>query len=155
MTGRARRPALACLLAATLVPAPSAMAQGLSPQVDRDSPAGIEYQLPLETAREQASGGAAGASGATDRPPLFGAGVTAAPQTPRTGARGGTEAARSPRRPPREPAVSPAAPPIVRAQAPAPAGALRDLTPVGAAGAAVLLVGVAAGLGWRRRAQRA
>lgn len=155
MTGPARRLALAGLLTATLVAAPAAMAQGLSPQVDRDSPAGIEYQLPVETAREQASGGGAGASGATDRAPLFGAGVMAARLAPRADPRGEREADRSPRRRPREPADSPTAPPTVRAQTPAPGGALGGLAPVGAAGATVLLVGVAAGLAWRRRAHRA
>ena len=148
MGTRGRR--LAWLLAVALVPAPSAAAQGLAPQVDRDSPAGAEYELPVERARNQASGGDRGSSGAAQRAPLFGEGVTPKPRVPRAspGTRG--RATRPARRPP----ASTGAPPAVRAQASAPDTTIGGLLVVGAGGAAVLLVGGLAGLGWRRRGHR-
>ena len=52
---------------------------------DPDSPAGVEYQLPLDQARKNATGGDGGPPGGSDRdrggggtPRLFGAGIVAA-----------------------------------------------------------------------------
>jgi hypothetical protein len=57
------------------VVAPPAVAQAAT-QVDPDSPAGVEYQLPLDRARqESATSKAKGESGSPGRAPLFGAGV--------------------------------------------------------------------------------
>jgi hypothetical protein len=63
-------------------------------QVDPDSPAGVEYKLPLEQARRDAApeggsgggGGARGSGGGSGGPaPLFGAGIT------RAGSQGGND----------------------------------------------------------------
>ena len=151
MAERCRRLAGVWLLAVGLIPAPGAAAQGLSPQVDRDSPAGIEYQLPVERAREQAAGSARGSPAAADRAPLFGEGVTQAPRPSRAKDGGGGRRSTRPGEPlPR----TDSALPNVRAQAPAPDGMGGGLVAIGAASAGVLLVGGLAGLGWRRRAQR-
>ena len=65
--------------------APSAAAAGEPAQQDPDSPAGVEYQLPLDQARRDAApdpggGGGEGRPRAGDEPggpaPLFGAGIT-------------------------------------------------------------------------------
>lgn len=154
MTGPARRSVLAWLLAIALIPAPGAMAQGLSPQVDRDSPAGIEYQLPLDRAREEAAGALQPEDrGADDSVPLFGVGVKPAiPRTPRAATDGATSNAKRPTR--KRAGAAPTTPTIVRAQAPPPGDAGTGLLAVGAAAAGVLLLGSLAGLVWRRRAMR-
>lgn len=141
------------LLAVILTIAPSAVAQDLSPQVDPDSPAGIEYQLPLERAREQASGDRRGSPGAPEQAPLFGVGIEPADRASASGDRRDRRAdapgARS-----RRSAQGLPAPAIIRAQARPPERGITQLLAVGAAGTGVLLVGWLAGLGWRRRAQR-
>lgn len=147
------RKLMEALLVVGLVLAPSAAAQGPAPQIDRDSPAGVEYQLPVDRAREQAAGGRAAAggprSGAVAEPPLFGVGVKA----PSTRARAnGT--AKKPTQEPGRPAVGRDTPQIVRAQAPPPEGAIGGLAAAAAGGAGVLLAGGVAGLAWRRRARR-
>lgn len=167
---RHRRPIVDALLAMAFVlaPAPAAVAQDLSPRVDRNTPAGTEYQLPIEAARRQATGGgggggggetpaAGGASGGSaasqTAPPLFGEGVgppPRTPRTPRTRDRTAEPATRS--APPSGRRASP--PPNVEAQARAPQGAGGALIAVGAAGSGVLLVGALAGLAWRRRTTR-
>ena len=155
MIGPARRSALAWLLAMALIPVPGAMAQGLSPQVDRDSPAGVEYQLPLDRAREEAAGVLPEDRGADDDIPLFGVGVTRAnPRTPRAAADGATSQAERATPERAGAAAGATAPAIVRAQAPPPGGAGPALLAVGAAAAGVLLLGSLAGLAWRRRAMR-
>lgn len=61
------------ILSAVALPAQPAAAQD-GVHFDPDSPAGKEYALPLDQAREEASGGGSdGASG--ERAPLFGAGI--------------------------------------------------------------------------------
>ena len=162
---RRRRPLAGALLtiAFVLVPAPGAVAQDLSPRVDRSTPAGTEYQLPIEAARRQATGGVggatapAGASGGSDAsqaaPPLFGEGISPPPRTPRTGRT--RERAAEPATPSAPPPSRRARPPQgVQAQARAPEGAGGALVAVGGAGSGVLLVGGLAGLAWRRRTKR-
>ena len=79
-----RRLAGAVSLAAVvaLAPAPQAGAQGAGVVVDPDSPAGKEYAIPLEQARDTTSSPAAKRDGAPAE--LFGAGVT--PAEPKSGA---------------------------------------------------------------------
>lgn len=78
-----RRGLIHLVVACALV-APSAAAAQEPVQVDPDSPAGVEYKLPLEQARRDAggSGGGGGArgsgGGSVDPAPLFGAGISAA-----------------------------------------------------------------------------
>lgn len=152
MTERARRLALACLSAAALLPVPGTMAQGLSPQVDRDSPAAIEYQLPLERAREEAAGVPPQSRGADDDVPLFGVGVEPAKQGASRAATDGPTA-KAKRATRAGSAVGATPPAIVRAEAPPPGGA-GTVLPVLAAAAGVLLLGSLAGLTWRRRSTR-
>ena len=158
-----RRPIAGGLLmvAFVLALAPGAIAQDLSPQLDRNTPAGTEYQLPIEAARRQAMGGgggatpagdgAAGGSGASQgAPPLFGEGVSTPPRTPRTRDRTAEPETRSAPPPSRR-----ARPPLsLPAQARAPEGAGGALVAVGGAGSAVLFLGGLAGLAWRRRSVR-
>jgi hypothetical protein len=62
-----------------LVPgAGAASAQDSEVHVDPDSPAGKEYALPLDSARQDASGGSGGTGAAGQSAPLFGAGVSKA-----------------------------------------------------------------------------
>lgn len=148
MTSPAGRLACAWLLAAALVPS-AAPAQGPSPQVDRDSPAGIEYQLPVERAREQAAGALPGARRSTDEIPLFGVGVK---QARGTKAGAGDRTSDTNRAAQGASRLESPAPPVVRAEAPPPAGGGELLLAAGATGAGVLLLGALAGLAWRRRA---
>lgn len=160
---RHRRPIARALVAMAFVlaPAPVAVAQDLSPQVDRNTPAGTEYELPIEAARRQATGGgedAIAAAGGASRgsgasqaaPPLFGEGISAPPRMARTPGRAAEPATRS--APPRSRRARP--PQSVLAQARAPEGAVGSLLAVGGAGSGVLLVGALAGLAWRRRTTR-
>jgi len=139
----------ACLLALALAPAAAAQA----PQVDPSSPAGTEYQLPVDRAREQASGGPSGGGSTTSasgEAPLFGAGVepegdgagqSHASSKPKTGS--GDDAQAS--------GESSAA--VVRSYADAPDGGAGALA-IGAGAVGVLAIGAAAGLVWRRRGMR-
>jgi len=159
---RHRRPIAGALvtLAFGLAPAPGALAQDLSPRVDRDTPAGTEYRLPIESARRQATSGGGGAatpagapggSGASQAaPPLFGEGVGPPARTSRTSRTrdGAAERATPDAPPPRRRAGTPRS---VQAQARPPEGAGGALVAVGGAGSGVLLVGGLAGLAWRRR----
>jgi hypothetical protein len=78
-----RRGLIHLVVACALV-APSAAAAQEPVQVDPDSPAGVEYKLPLEQARRDAGGsggggGSPGSGGGSAGPaPLFGAGISAA-----------------------------------------------------------------------------
>jgi hypothetical protein len=79
-----RRGLIHLVVACALV-APSAAAAQEPVQVDPDSPAGVEYKLPLEQARRDAAPGADGggvgprSGGGSGGPaPLFGAGISAA-----------------------------------------------------------------------------
>jgi hypothetical protein len=56
--------------------APAASAQERGVFIDPDSPAGTEYAIPLDQARREAAGGAAGSGAPPGREqPLFGAGI--------------------------------------------------------------------------------
>jgi hypothetical protein len=128
---------LTCLCALAL----TAPAQAQSPQVDPDTPAGSEYQLPVDRAREQAREptGAAGAAGEREQPRA-----------------GGAKADRD-RDPARSAEVEPRlgrSTPEVRAQAPAPDDGGSAVVAVGGAALGVLLLGGLAGLAWRRRSVR-
>jgi hypothetical protein len=152
------RPLVLTCLCSLAVVAPS---QAQDPQVDPGSPAGTEYQLPVDRAREEAgatsggskrSGGAQG-GGAAGEAPLFGTGV----ETKRTGFPGGKSPRGKPgtsvRRAPTagaEPDAGASTPKPVRAQAAAPDGG-GGLVTVGVGAAGVLLLGGLAGLAWRRR----
>ena len=114
--------------------------------MDRDSPAGIEYQLPIERARERTMGDAV-PSGGKSR--LFGAGVSTAARPDRKDDAQATATA-----PVEKPAPRTSTAETVRAQADAPGGGGGGLATVAATGAAVLLIGALAGLGWRRRTAR-
>jgi len=139
-------------------------AQAQDPQVDPGSPAGTEYQLPVDRAREEAGGGAGGDrgpggsqdDGAGAGPPLFGAGVEADQKQKQTGSgsnKSGTD---------NDPAtvgeverdLGTATPETVRAQAPAPDHGGSGLVAIGGGAAGVLLLGGLAGLAWRRRSMR-
>lgn len=95
---RCRAPWLAALAAiAFAAPAPVAAAAkaphapaAQAPQVDPNSPAGTEYQLPVDRAREQAGGGGSGGStGTSSKSPLFGQGVGKADSGSGRGSAGG------------------------------------------------------------------
>lgn len=122
--------------------------QAQDPQVDPGSPAGTEYQLPVDRAREEA-GGASGSGNSQDRgtttqAPLFGSGVESEKSS--SAGKSGTESERA--------TVAGdervATPETVLADAPSPdrGGALVAVSG-GAIG--VLLLGGVAGLAWRRR----
>ena len=158
---------LTCLCALAL--ALPALAQAQAPRVDPDSPAGSEYQLPVDRAREQARERPAPQAGSSedDRDagaPLFGAGVQA--QEPKRGTRGAqADSRRRDRDRAAEPTAKPAparrlvpdlgtGTPDVRAQASAPDDGGSGLAAVGGAAVGVLLLGGLAGLAWRRRTVR-
>lgn len=54
---------------------PAAAGAQEQPQLDPDSPAGVEYQLPLDQARDDAAGSGKGKAGASSEAPLFGSGI--------------------------------------------------------------------------------
>ena len=126
--------------------------------VDPNSPAGTEYELPLDRAREEAggggaggsSGGGSGAGAATGEAPLFGEGVErAASGSARDG--GATRSAGTSTgsgEPDDRAAITP---PAVHAQAPSPDDGGGALLAVAAGAAGVLLLGGLAGMLWRRR----
>ena len=153
---------------------PVAVAEGQSDPLDPDSPAGVEYQLPLDRARKNVAVRDPG-SGA-DRPgavPLFGAGIVAAKTGDQAGgggqqggsdggglgrdASGGTAGSRSDddgRRGREGPAGAP--PALSDAAVPSPdedggSAALR----IGGIAAAVLLLGALLGLFLRRGLRQA
>lgn len=140
-------------LALSLALGTPAVAVAQDPQVDPDSPAGTEYQLPTDRAREEARGGRTstdtGAAGAAA--PLFGEGVeekkSRSARNPGTdsdpGTTAGVEADRGTSTPER-----------VRAQAPAPDGGGSGLVAIAGGAGGVLLLGGLAGLVWRRRTVR-
>lgn len=149
---------LTCLFALALV-AFVAPAQAQDPQVDPGSPAGTEYQLPIERARDEAGGTSdapSGSRGSTGgEAPLFGAGVERETETPsKKDTKSGTDS---------DPAtvtgVKPdagtATPETVRAQAPAPDGSGSGLVAIAGGAAGVLILGALAGSVWRRRSTRA
>lgn len=145
-------------LALSLALATPATAQD-DPQVDPDSPAGTEYQLPTDRAREEAGGGGASRTGggAGGEAPLFGAGVKAkqsdsarqsgSAKQSGSSSRGGTSTPQAGE----QPDLGTSTPDAVRAQAPAPDGGGSGLLAIGAGAGGVLVIGGLAGLLWRRR----
>jgi hypothetical protein len=139
--------ALAAVIA--LASAGGAAAQGDDPQVDPGSPAGTEYELPIDRARDDASGGSDGGSGGSSgAAPLFGEGVEPQRSGSATPSRSGEPATTTP---PSRPQQGTRTPEIVRSQADAPDGGGGALVAIGAGAGGVLLVGALAGLLWRRR----
>ena len=136
-----------CLLIVTCALWLPAVAAGQeSPRLDPDSPAGVEYQLPLDRAREDAAGEGKGKSGEGKSPPLFGSGVTepeAKPPTASGASSDGSGSAAGERSPGEAPARKTAK--TVPATSEGGAGASVSLI-----AAAVLIVGGALGLGMRR-----
>jgi hypothetical protein len=155
----------------------AAAAQGDAPHLDPTSPAGTEYQLPADRARQDASGGGSSGSGGTaGATPLFGAGVegNTPPARKRPSARDGARSAagngsHTPKKSPTgprttttttAPAPAPAAveqpelgkstPEIARELAPGPDGGGGSMLAVAGIAAGVLLIGALAGLAWRR-----
>jgi hypothetical protein len=147
----------AAALAFAFAFAPGAAASD-DPQVDPGSPAGTEYQLPVDRAREQAGSGSNGGSGkkagSSGASPLFGEGVKpkASGSTKPSGSDSGS--ATTTTTPERRPQLGKSTPEIVRSQADAPDGGGGGLLAIGAGAAGVLLIGGAAGLIWRRRSVR-
>jgi hypothetical protein len=140
--------------------------QGGGVHVDPSSPAGTEYQLPTDRAREQAGGGGGSKGspgGAAGEAPLFGAGVE--DRTPRPPVRRKPSSSDSTKRTASRSADTPMAtattseqPDLgkrtqqpVRALAPAPDGSGGGMLAVAGGAAGVLLMGTLAGLAWRRR----
>jgi hypothetical protein len=130
------------------------------PQVAPDSPAGTEYQLPLQRAREQAGVGAGGSAGSggeatSGTAPLFGAGVGDEKSRAAASRSGATR-----RRDDSDPAIpaerekETSAARIARAQAPAPDDASGAAVAIAGGAGGVLLLGGLAGLAWRRRAEQ-
>lgn len=128
------------------------------PQVDPGSPAGTEYQLPTDRAREEASAGAGRSTddGSADgeaagSAPLFGEGVEdkkqRSAQNPGTDSDPATTAAV-------EADLGTSTPETVRAQVPAPDGGGGGLVAIAGGAAGVLMLGGLAGLVWRRRTMR-
>ncbi|MDQ3678037.1 MAG: hypothetical protein M3401_14785 [Actinomycetota bacterium] len=134
----------------------AAPATAQDPQVDPGSPAGTEYQLPIDRAREEAggrSGGSSGSGGSTSsEAPLFGAGVES--EKPTSGNRkSGTESDPATTADV-EPDTQTSTPETARAQASAPDDGAGALVAIGAGAGGVLLLGGLAGLALRRRTVR-
>lgn len=144
-----QRLVLTCLCALAL----TAPALAQDPQVDANSPAGTEYQLPIDRAREQAGGGSRRSGDAAAETPLFGEGVNGTPS--RSGEqRGSGGSARTPTTTVREqPKLGTSAPETVQTQAQAPEGGGSGLVAIGVGAAGVLLIGGLGGWAWRRRAR--
>jgi hypothetical protein len=178
---RCLAPWLAALAAiAFAAPAPVAAAAkaphapaAQAPQVDPNSPAGTEYQLPVDRAREQAGGGSGGSTPTSGDRPLFGTGVrqkktrahggrgSESDASTSTSSRGGAGTPKHSRGGAgmstsmgEQPSLGASSPEILRSQAPAPDGGATQLLAIGAGGAGVLVLGGLAGLAWRRRAAR-
>ena len=61
------------------------------PKLDPNSPAGVEYQLPLDRAREEAAGETQRDSGGPKPAPPFGVGLTERGPSPKGGGSGGSD----------------------------------------------------------------
>ena len=72
-----------------VVAAPPAIARDDGVSVDPDSPAGVEYAVPLDQARRDATGTAGGSAGADRGQPLFGVGIE--PSSAGSGGGGGAK----------------------------------------------------------------
>ena len=166
---------LVCALLAALLLAPGAWAQGATddPMVDPESPAGTEYELPIERARERArGGGSGGSSGSAGEAPLFGEGVGSQTADPlsagvksggsngggTSGSRGGGAGSGGGLTTTTTTAIEPdlgtSGPEILRSQAPAPDASGSALIAIGGGALGVLVLGGLAGLALRRRAAR-
>ncbi len=142
-------------LAVSLAIAAPAAAKDDAPKVAPDSPAGTEYQLPVDHARNEGSGGGSShSSGTPGAAPLFGAGVEGRTSRPAAKRRHAASAAPARTRKPSadrtgRPATTPA---TIRARAAAPDGGGGGLLAIVAGAAGVLLIGGLAGLALRQRA---
>ncbi len=145
--------ALAASLALVLALAPAAAAQDDDPQVDPDSPAGTEYELPID------QGARAGRSRIHRR---VGSGrrvrrataVRRGRRSPAAGRRALELGLDSSTTPEAGRSLGDSTPEVVRSQAGSPGGGGVGLLTIGAGAAGVLLIGGAAGLLWRRRSVR-
>jgi len=150
---------LTCLCALALV-AFVAPAQAQDPQVDPGSPAGTEYQLPIDRAREEAGRGSGGpvaspGGSATSEAPLFGAGVEGRRSGQGAGKQKSGDSGSNPRtQKDVEPTRIGRTPEIVRSGASAPASGGSVLVAIGGGAAGVLLLGGIAGLALRRSSTR-
>jgi len=153
---RIRIPAWCGAVAASLalVPCAAAVAQEDAPRLDPSSPAGTEYQLPVDRARSQAGGGSGGSTGSGSGAPLFGAGVGdddgSGSRATSRGGTGGDGGDTAPNPSVQTDELGTATPEILRTEAPAPDGG-GELLAIGGGAAAVLLIGGTAGFAWRRR----
>jgi hypothetical protein len=157
----------AMLLVGALVAAPPAAAQSSPDAPDANSPAGVEYQLPLQTGRQEGAGrgkpkgdvshGRGGTRPSSGEPPLFGAGIK--PRSTSRHARthaehGDTKPAKRGRHKPRgSPRIASSDVPAVTRQpvsAVDSGGAGGTSTLVIVLAAAVVLIGAAAGFGLKR-----
>jgi hypothetical protein len=142
-----------CTWALSLGFVPAAWAQS-DPELDPNSPAGEEYKLPVDRARQDARPHSPGGATAA---PLFGAGVG---DTPRDSSSGSSQdqstasSSGSAKTSNASPAPGSSTHEPVRAQAPAPGAGGGGTVPVAASAAGVLLIGGLAGLAWRRRSQQ-
>jgi hypothetical protein len=139
-----------CALAASLGFAAPTLAQGDAPQVDPQSPAGTEYQLPLDRARASASGSSSTSGAGTGT--LFGEGVTTKAKSSGTRAPGRPASGRATQQPATrsdDVAGARGATRAVGASIPGDTGG--SLLAIAATAAAVLAAGGLAGLVWRRR----
>jgi hypothetical protein len=136
----------ACLLSCGLGPA--AWAQS-GVQIDPSSPAGTEYELPVDGARKDASPNGPGGAGTA---PLFGAGVGTSQNGSRAGAKSSAGSGSRSGRSAAGGGLGATAPKVVaQASAAAPGSGTGQLAAIGAGAAGVLLLGGLAGLFWRRR----
>lgn len=152
-----RTPPCLGALAVVAALACAAPAQGDAPQVDPDSPAGTEYQLPLDRAREEAGAGA-GADRSAKAPggaaPLFGKGVERSESPPSMKPPADSSSDSDPAKTPRTERDTRRSPTDrVRAQARSPETTGGALLTVGAGAGGVVLLGGMAGLMWRRRSR--
>jgi hypothetical protein len=141
-------------LAVSLAIATPAAAQDDAPKVAPDSPAGTEYQLPVDHARDAGSGGGSShSSGTPGAAPLFGAGVVRRTSRPATRRRhDGSVAPARTKAPAGHQTARPASTPAtIRARAAAPDSGGGGLLAIGAGAAGVLLIGGLAGLALRQR----
>lgn len=126
-------------------------ARAADPQIDPGSPAGTEYQLPVDRARDEASGGSQRPSGTSGGAVLFGAGVEKREATTgnaKSGISGSESGAETVAKAEAENDKSRG---IVSTQAPEPDSGAGPVLAIGGGAAVVLLVGAAGGLALRRR----
>ena len=135
-------PACLAICLALVLAGPSAGQAG-APQIDPDSPAGIEYQLPIDRARGEAAGPGSSSSARPGSAPLFGTGVTRSTASDESGRVPPASAE------PSTPAQNGGA--QTRARASVPASGATPLLAIAGGAAGVLVFGGLAGLALRRR----